>query len=172
MAIDALVKPLLGVALFQGLKPLQITELARRADRIVYHPGQIIIEENQPGDAAVLIVHGTAIRVSGPVQRGPAEIVPVGALVGEMAMLIETEHTSTVVARTAVRALRFSRDELHAQMEEDAALADHFVRRIAGRLDELAVELRAIDSNLAAVFDVPFPNGAPVRPTLDAPRLH
>ena len=43
MAIDTLVKPLLRVALFQGLKPLQITEIARLADRIVYRPGEVII---------------------------------------------------------------------------------------------------------------------------------
>jgi hypothetical protein len=39
MAIDALVKPFLLLPLFQGLKPLQLTEIVRRADRIIYRPG-------------------------------------------------------------------------------------------------------------------------------------
>jgi CRP-like cAMP-binding protein len=148
MAIDALVRPFLRVPLFEGLRPLQITEIARRADRIVYRPGEVIIKEHQEGDAAVLIISGDAVRVAGPVS-GPAEPVPVGALVGEMAMLIETEHTSTVVARGTVRALRISRDELHAQMREDSSLADHFVRRISGRLSKISQELRRIDQTLA-----------------------
>jgi CRP-like cAMP-binding protein len=149
MTIDALVKPLLGVALLQGLRPLQITEIARRAERIVYRPGQIIIEENQPSDAAVLIVTGTAVRVSGPALSEQAEMVPTGALLSEMGMLIETVHSSTVVARTEVRALRLVRDDLHEQMAADPELADHFVQRIASRLTGMAAELRRIDVALA-----------------------
>ena len=49
MAIDALVKPFLLLPLFQGLKPLQLTEIVRRADRIIYRPGDILIEEDQVG---------------------------------------------------------------------------------------------------------------------------
>ena len=65
MAIDALVKPFLLLPLFQGLKPLQLTEIVRRADRIIYRPGDIIIEEDQVGDAAIVIVSGEAVRVTG-----------------------------------------------------------------------------------------------------------
>jgi CRP-like cAMP-binding protein len=75
--------------------------------------------------------------------------VPTGALLGEMAMLIETEYSSTVVARTAVRALRLTRAGLHAQMAEDAELAEHFVLAIAGRLRHLALELREVDATLS-----------------------
>jgi CRP-like cAMP-binding protein len=149
MAIDALVKPLLRVALFQGLKPLQITEIARLADRIIYRPGEFIIREREPGDAAILIVSGEAVRVRGPELQMPAEPVPEGALIGEMAMLIETEHTSTVVARTAVRALRITRESIHAQMKEDPFLANHFLSRISSRLKLLADELRQADQILA-----------------------
>lgn len=149
MAIDALVKPLLRVALFQGLRPLQITEIARLADRIVYRPGDVIIREREAGDAAILIVAGEAVRVRGPELQMPAEPVPEGALIGEMAMLIETEHTSTVVARTAVRALRITRESIHAQMQEDPSLAHHFLSRISLRLKLLAEELRHADQILA-----------------------
>ena len=66
MAIDALVKPLLQLPLFRGLKPMQITEIVRRADRIVYRPGDVIIEEHAEADAAIVLVEGEAVRVSGP----------------------------------------------------------------------------------------------------------
>src|SRR5262245_62056232 len=150
MAIDSLVKPLLRVPLFQGLKPLQISELARRADRIVYKPGDVIVEEHASGDAAVLIVSGEAVRISGPgIGNEPGvEAVPEGALLGEMTMLIETDHSSTIVARTTVRALRISRAELHAQMADDPALVDHFVTKISGRLSTLAKELRQVELSL------------------------
>jgi CRP-like cAMP-binding protein len=147
MAIDALVKPLLGVELFRGLRPLQITEISRRAFRTVYKPGETIIEANVQGDAAVLIVSGQAVRVAGP-GAAVGQPLPEGTLLGEMAMLIETEHSSTVVAKTPVRALRISRAEMHEQMADDCALADHFIHRIADRLKSIADELRVIDGVL------------------------
>lgn len=151
MAIDAFVKPLLRIPLFQGLKPLQITEIARRADRIVYRPGEVIIAENSVGDAAILIISGEAVRLSGPAdETEPQELsLPEGALLGEMTMLIETDNSSTIIARTTVRALKISRAEMHAQMADDPTLADHFVTKISGRLIGIAAELREIDEALA-----------------------
>ncbi len=149
MAIDMLVAPFLRLPIFSGLKPLQITEIVRRAERIVYRPGQILIEENAEADAAIVIVEGEAVRVSGPDLTQRAEIVPKGALLAEFGMLIETQHTSTVVARTSVRALRVPRAEIHAMMAEDPAVADHFVQIIARRLSRLAEELRRVDGLLA-----------------------
>jgi CRP-like cAMP-binding protein len=145
MSIDALVKPLLQISIFRGLKPLQITEIARRAERIVYRPGDTIIEEDCIGDAAVLIVSGDAVRISGPEHNGSPEPVAAGSLVGEMAMLVESIHSSTVVARGNVRAMRINRSELLLQMEQDPTLADHFLERTSGRLRVLADDLRAVD---------------------------
>ena len=145
MAIDALVKPLLQIAIFRGLKPLQITEIARRAERIIYRPGETIIEEDCIGDAAVLIVSGDAVRVAGPDYKGSPERVGPGSLVGEMAMLVESMHSSTVIARGNVKALRLNRREMLLQMEQDPTLAEHFLDRISGRLKVLAEDLRAVD---------------------------
>ncbi len=175
MAIDALVKPMLRVALFQGLKPLQITEITRLADRIVYRPGAEIIREYEQGDAAILIVSGEAVRVRGPELKSPAEPIPEGALIGEMAMLIETAHTSTVVARTTVRALRITREAIRAQMSEDPSLAHHFVDRISERLRSLAAELRLTDQIIAGEFSAgpePLPARSPNMPSISAAVYH
>ncbi|MBU1209828.1 MAG: cyclic nucleotide-binding domain-containing protein [Alphaproteobacteria bacterium] len=149
MAIDALVKPMLPLAIFTGLKPLQITEIARRAERIIYRPGETIIEEDTVGDAAVLIVAGDAVRISGPEYRGTPEPVSPGSLLGEMAMLVESVHSSTIIARGNVKALRITRAEMLEQMEEDPSLAEHFVERITGRLRSLAEDLRNADHAFA-----------------------
>lgn len=149
MAIDALVVPLLNVPLFQGLKPLQLSEIARRADRIVYKPGDVIVTANADADAAVLLVSGEAVRTEGPGLDGGEEAVPAGALIAEMTMLIETACQSTVVARTAVRALRITRAEMLAHMEADPSLADHFIEKISGRLSRFVEGLKEIDRSLA-----------------------
>ena len=50
MAMDNLVAPLLRLPLFAGLKPLQLTEIVRRAERQSFWPGDLITKAGQPGD--------------------------------------------------------------------------------------------------------------------------
>lgn len=155
MALDIVVQSLLRVELFAGLKPLQVAELARRADRIVYKPGDVLICEGAVGDAAVLLVKGDAIRIAGPALLEQAEPVAEGSLLGEMAMIIETEHTSTVVARSVSRALRITREAVLDQIASDPGLADHLSQKLARRLNDMSRQLREIDRSFAWI-DEPF----------------
>ncbi|MCB1519740.1 MAG: cyclic nucleotide-binding domain-containing protein [Hyphomicrobiaceae bacterium] len=148
MALDFLARPLLQLELFDGLRPEQIAEIARRAERKIFRAGDCIIERDTPADAAIVIVSGQAQRTAGPDMTSGPELVPEGALLGEMGMLVDTEYTSTVLAVTSVRALRITRDELLQQMAEDPEIAEHFVRKIAQRLQALADEMRAIENQL------------------------
>jgi CRP/FNR family transcriptional regulator, cyclic AMP receptor protein len=145
MAIDKLVAPLLRVPLFAGLKPLQLTEIARQAERISFRPGAKITTAGEPGDGAYLIVAGEAVRVS--LDRDQA--IEPGSLIGEIAMLTEHTYGATVIARGRVHALKITRSALHAQMRDDPPLADHFTRLLAERLTQVAAEMRGIDEMLA-----------------------
>jgi CRP-like cAMP-binding protein len=148
MSIDSLAAHFLRQELFQGLRPLALTEIVRRAERVVYKPGQAIISDGEEGDAAVLVVAGDAVRVKGAPDGLEREPIEPGSLLGEMAMLVETEHTSTVVAETPVRALRIGRQTMFEIMAEDPAVAEHFVDKVVRRLQHMADELRKIDGIL------------------------
>ena len=152
MAIDALVAPLLRIELFRGLRPLQITEIARRAERVMFKPGQTLVAADAPADAALLIVSGEAERLGG----AEPQLVAAGSLVCEMAMLVDTEYSSTLVARTPLRVLRLTRAAMYEQMADDRRLADHMVAQITTRLKSLAVELRSIDQTLAGSVAATF----------------
>lgn len=154
MAIDALVKPFLRLPLFQGLKPLQLTEIVRRADRVVYQPGDTLIEEDKTGDSAIVIVSGEAARIAGTDDGSPADTIVEGSIIAELAMLVETVHSATIVARTQVRALKISRDDMHAQMAGDPRLAEHMMEKIALRLRRLAMEVKAIDNALTGIAEL------------------
>jgi CRP-like cAMP-binding protein len=145
MANEALIAPLVRVRLFQGLALGQLSEIARRAERIVYRDGALITEEGDEADAAILIVAGETERVG----AGVREPVEPGSLIGEMAMLIDHVYGSTVVARGQVRALRLTRAAMHQLMEQDRELADHMVARISSRLSTMLEDLRAVDQDLA-----------------------
>jgi CRP-like cAMP-binding protein len=149
MAFDALVQPLLALPLFRGLTPLQLMEIVRRAERIIYRPGDALISENRTSDAAIVIISGNCLRVddSGdPSQKSRGEIVPEGAMIAELAMLIEIEHTTSIIAQGPVKALRLSRHKILELLEEDPKLALHFSGCITARLKLLANDLKAIDT--------------------------
>jgi CRP-like cAMP-binding protein len=151
MAIDALVAPLLRVRLFQGLTPLQLSEIARRAERMMYRPGDFLSVAGQPADAAILIVSGASERI---VEAVPAQAEPVepGSLIGEMAMFVDHVYGSTVRATGPVKALRLTRAAMHDHMLADQAMTDHLVSKVAGRLNSVANDLRQIDAMLAKPF--------------------
>jgi len=162
MAIDKLVAPLMRVPLFATLKPLQLTELARQAERIAFRPGSTITTAGAPGDGAYLIVSGEAARV--PKGAGPAQPIEPGSLVGELAMLTEHVYGVTVVAQSRVNALKITRAGLHAQMRDDPRLAEHFTGLLTERLTQVAAEMRSIDEVLAVAAGKTRPNGQPAVP--------
>jgi len=147
MPIEGIIVPLLRVPLFTGLKPLQITEIARQAERVKYWRGDIITRAGQPADGGYLIVSGAAARVCGGLSTD-LEPIETGSLIGEMAMLVEHDHASTIVARDRVLCLKITRAALRAQMLHDISLAEHFQQCITERLRSVAETLRQIDQGL------------------------
>jgi len=155
MSKTSMLTPFLRVSLFHGLKPLQITEISRNAERLIFCDGDIITRRGEEGYAAYLIVSGRLLCRSELEAESPSDAmrkldVEEGALIDEMAMLIDGHAcAATVVADGQVRAYRLARAALHEQMEADPHLADHFVQKIAARLGRIAEDLRQIDGILA-----------------------
>lgn len=155
MSLSVLVQPFLDLPLFHGLTGLQMTEIVRRTGRQVFRPGDTIVAENQIGDAAFLIVSGEAVRInaeSAEVGR-LNERIPEGTLVGELAMLVETVHSTTILARTTVKALRIGREDLHEAMLTDPTIAHHFSAKLTERLNAFALEFARIDHTLATIAE-------------------
>ena len=155
MAVEALVTPFLHVALLQGLPPLHLAKIAHLAERIVFRPGDVIIREGAIGDAAYLVVAGETARIDGPYEMEGEETLPVNSLIGEMAMLIDTEHTSTVIAKSQVRALRLPRESMYELMQEVPSLAEHLIDKLTGRLHQIALDLRQIDESFETSVATP-----------------
>ena len=148
MSPDLLMLSLLGAPLFSGLAPLQLKVLALTSERVIFRDGEALISAGEEGDAAYLIVSG---EVAVGMEEGEADeraVLPAGTLVGELAMLIETEHGSTVKASGSVNALKFSRQMMHEQMQRYPGMAEHFTAKLRSRLERLAEALREIDEML------------------------
>lgn len=148
MSPDLLMLSLLGAPLFTGLAPLQLKVLALTAERISFRDGETIIRSGEEGDAAFLIVSGEVTVDLADDMSGERAVLAAGTLVGELAMLIETEHGSTVKAAGSVNALRFSRQMMHELMLRYPGMAEHFTAKIRMRLERMADALREIDEML------------------------
>jgi CRP-like cAMP-binding protein len=145
MAIDALVKPLLSLPLFRDLNQRQLSEIAHQAERIVYRPGDTIVAEDQLAEAAILIVSGTCVRRMDAGNATREELLPEGALISELAMLVEVVHPATIIAKDQVKALRLPREKMHQLMQSDVELAERFSSHILKRLRSITQDLLAID---------------------------
>ena len=146
---EKVMAPLLTVAAFRGLTPLQLGEIARHAQKLKFLRGEIITQAGSAGDGAFVIASGPAERLKGAWQ-GSDEMLAPGTLIGEMAMLIEHDYRSTVIARDWVFCLKITRAAMREQMQEDPSLAEYFQRRVTERMLKLSSDLRQIDSLLAA----------------------
>ena len=119
---------------------------------MVFREGQTLIEDGDVGDAAVLIVSGEAICIKGPLIDEAQPVAP-GSLIGELSMLVDQQHTSTVIARTTIKALRITREDLQDQMYDDPSLAEHMANKVATRLNSLVDQLKSIEKLLAEPED-------------------
>ena len=155
MAAQQLMAPLMCVPIFKRLSPLQISSLAGDAERVIFRAGEKIINANEPGDAAYLIIKGEPVVASANSRIDDIPPLPEGTFIGEIAMLTEIEYSTTVIARTDVRALKFSRDMIRELMRHDPELAAHFVETLRLRLVGLATKLREIDRELSSDIDTP-----------------
>lgn len=148
MTVDRITTPLQRVALFASLKPQQLEEIAQRAEKIRFRAGDVITHRGATADGAFIIVSGQAECLDGST-AGERESIDEGSIIGEMAMLIDQEYRSTVVARDRVLCLKINRNALVQQMLEDPTVADGLHDEMSKRLMRTAEELRKIDSMLA-----------------------
>ena len=142
---NSILASLLRVPLFGGLRPLQITEIARQTERVRFRPGSVIAQAGQTADGAHLIVSGNTER-----RAEAAEQVEAGSLVCELAMFVDYTPASTIVAVERVHALKITRAALYEQMSADPALARHFEGIFIQRLQQAIADAREIDRLLEA----------------------
>jgi CRP/FNR family cyclic AMP-dependent transcriptional regulator len=149
MALEANAELLARGSIFQGLTTEQLTAITKATKKTFFEEGSKIVEADQSGHTAYLILSGKAVSCPPKgVTFGPEELPP-GTLVGEMAMLVETVYSITIVAEERVRALAISREALFEVMEGDPSIAQHFSEKLLSRLTELAQDLHAVDAQFA-----------------------
>jgi CRP-like cAMP-binding protein len=130
------------VPLFQGIDPGKLKLLAFTSERMAFEPGQIMVQQGDPGDAAYLILKGRADVL---VKRNARDIkvaeIGANAIVGEIAILCDVPRTATVKAVDRLETLRIGKEHFLRMLTEYPEMAIQIMRVLADRLGKTTAEL-------------------------------
>jgi len=130
------------VPLFCQIAPAKLKLLAFASERMSCREGQNLFRQGDIGDAAYVILSGTADVL---VQSEAGEIrvaeVEKNSIVGEIAILCDTARTATVRASSRLEVLKISKENFLELMSDFPDMAVEIMRVLANRLNHTTNEL-------------------------------
>ncbi len=131
-----------AVPLFADCTKRQLRHLAAITHHQLLDVDQVLVTEGQSSQEAYVVVAGRAVaRRRGRVvaQLGP------GSFVGELGLLLQREHSATVVTTTPVEVLALDRRALRTAIDEVPGLGWRLLRTVTTRLvDDPGSRLRSV----------------------------
>jgi CRP-like cAMP-binding protein len=130
------------VPLFANVAPAKLKLLAFTSDRVSFREGQVLFKQGDAGDAAYVVLVGTADVLVGT-DGGEIKVASLepNSIVGEIAILCDVARTATVKASAPLEALRISKDHFIKLLAEFPEMAVEIMRVLADRLSHTTAEL-------------------------------
>jgi HEAT repeat protein len=136
------------VPLFANLPPAELKQVATIADEHVFVDGEVLAEQNEPGDELYVIVSGdvrVTVRTSGE-EESELALCGAGEYVGEMAVISRKPRMATLVAMGDVRALSIGHKQFEGILRERPETSLAVMRELCDRLRELCDRLQERES--------------------------
>ncbi|WP_265516325.1 Crp/Fnr family transcriptional regulator [Nitratireductor luteus] len=150
MALDDDIRVLSGVALFSGFTREQLRLMAFGAETIALAAGRKLYSEGTPADSAFVIVSGTVALYREYEGRNHVfSLEGPGAILGDLALIADTERMTSAFAETDVKLIRLSRSMFRRILEEFPETAETLHGRISMRLQEMLKRMEELASRLA-----------------------
>jgi len=143
------VQMLRQVPLFAGVDPGKLKLLAFTSQRVSYDEGEVLFHQGDQGDAAYVILAGSADILTGS-DKGLIKVAEVqkNAIVGEIAILCDVTRTATVRAQQPVEALRIGKEQFLKLLSDFPEITIEVMRVLAARLSQTTTELTIARSKL------------------------
>lgn len=121
--------------LFAGLPRRLLGRLATRFFEKVYHTGDVIFEEGDPGRALFVVVEGS-VEITRATAKGPVVLNTLGpgAAFGELALIDDFPRSATARQGIDGRLLILYKSDFDALMEGNARIAVVVIRNVARQL--------------------------------------
>ena len=132
-----------NLPLFAKLAPAKLKLLAFTSERLTFDAGQVLFNQGDPGDAAFILIDGTADLLITP-QGGKVLVATVSrnAIIGEIAILCDVPRTATVIAKAKLVTLRIDKENFFRLVTEFPQMAVEIMRVLARRLENTNEQLR------------------------------
>lgn len=153
MSLDGDIKLLSRVTLFEGLGPDQLRMLAFGAEARTLGTGTRLYRQGAFADGGYVIVNGRIDLISGLNDRVVTSH-RAGSLIGEMALITETNHAATAIAAEHSEVLKIPRPLFRRMLEEFPDSALLLRDRIAETVNAFMRQLDTVSAKLDHASDL------------------
>ncbi len=147
MSLDSDIRVLSRVKLFEGFESEQLRLLAFGADAQTVEEGETLFLKGQDSDGGYVVIDGRIAMISGPKKDIVKQYGP-GSLLGEMALITETEYGATAQAQRRSQVLKISRALFRRMLGEYPHLAQILQKRIGAAVGEFVNRLNYVHGQI------------------------
>lgn len=147
MSLDTDIEILKRVSLFSDFKPGQLRLLAFGCEARTLDAGTELFKQGTYSDGGYVVVWGSVDLVTVPDQKTISSHNS-AALLGELALITETEHPATAVTTQRTQVLKIPRALFRRMLEEYPDLASILQKRIAQSMHDFVNRLDIIRAKL------------------------
>ena len=141
MSIEQEVEILRRIPLFANVEPAKLKLMCFASERITYKGGQSLFEQGDIGDAAFIIIAGTADVIVN--REAPMVVAQLGKddIVGEIAILVNIPRTASVTATSELIVLKITKDLFFRMVTDFPEMGVEIMRVLAQRLEQTTAQL-------------------------------
>lgn len=143
MSIDQEVEILRRIPIFSQIDAAKLKLMAFASERLTYKAGQTLFKQGEMGDAAYIVLAGTAdILVDTP--DGPLRVAQLAEneIIGEIAILCDIPRTASVEAATELTTLKITKELFFRMVMDFPEMGVEVMRVLAHRLEQTTSQLR------------------------------
>lgn len=153
MSLDSDIRLLSRVRLFDGFDHDHLRLLAFGAEARALGQGTRLYLQNTPSDGGYVVVRGNVELISG-LNDSVVSSHGAGSLIGEMALISETQHAATAVATENSEVLKITRPLFRRMLNEYPQLAVLLQQRISESVNEFTGKLEKVSAKLDWATDL------------------
>ena len=144
MSIEKEVEILRQIPLFANIEPAKLKLMAFASERLTFKSGQSLFSQGDVGDAAYIVVEGTAdVLVDTPSGSLTVATLTKNDIVGEIAILCDVPRTATVTSTSELTTLKITKDLFFRMLTDFPEMGVEIMRVLAQRLEKTTAQLQA-----------------------------
>ena len=143
MSIDQEVEILRRIPIFAKIDPAKLKLMAFASERVTFKPGQMLFRQGEQGDAAFIVLKGSAdVLIEGG--DGPLRVAVLSTndIIGEIAILCDIPRTASVQADSELTTLKITADLFLRMLLDFPEMGVEVMRVLAHRLEQTTAQLR------------------------------